>query len=402
MQEKLIICLHSADLNRPSWAVIGADQTIRQSAYQDEPYGLAQIAEDKEVTVIVPASQVAVFTLTLPKMNRSRLKEALPYALEEQLIADVETLHFVPGQYQEDGTLPVCVVAHEKMATWLSQLKTWQIEPDRLISTLFALPYRTSEWQVLVEDLAIVRIDRFQGFVCDAPNLNYMLKSAEAESINKPKQIIVKQYANENLLLTNVGEALLEEVIYPAAQMIADLSLNVKADESINLLSGKYSIKKSRLPQTQKWWRLSAYFAFTSLVLFLFYPLGSYFILASKERSLNADITKIYKQHFPNATSVVAPKMRLEEKLKKITGEASDNRLLTLIGYLSQGVNSQKNIKIKRLDFKPYQLTVEILAATSEDFSQFTDLLSKYELAVKQQQANLIDDKLNAILIIEM
>ena len=58
---------------------------------------LAEAALDRINIVIVPSEDVLVTTVTLPKMNRSRLLQAIPYALEEQVIEDVDTMHFAAG-----------------------------------------------------------------------------------------------------------------------------------------------------------------------------------------------------------------------------------------------------------------------------------------------------------------
>src|SRR5689334_16197691 len=130
MQEKLIIYLNPTDLNLPSWAVVAADGVVRQSAHRDHATGLAHIAEGKEIIAIVPAEDVLLTKIQLPKMNRARLMQAVPFALEDELIADVDTLHFAVGEYEADKELTVAVVAQEKMQQWLGMLSSWQLKAD--------------------------------------------------------------------------------------------------------------------------------------------------------------------------------------------------------------------------------------------------------------------------------
>ncbi len=111
-KEILIIYLHDDEFAKPSWVIVDPDGKIRQYAIRDDAAGLMQIAYDKQVIVIVPATDVLLTTTILPKMSQSRLQQALPYALEEQLITDVENLHFAIALKQSNDELTVAVVAH--------------------------------------------------------------------------------------------------------------------------------------------------------------------------------------------------------------------------------------------------------------------------------------------------
>ena len=82
MQEKLVIDISAADETRPSWAIVDAHGVVRQSAMHDSTEGLTHIADLKQVIVIVPAIDVLLTVVRLPKMNRTRLLQAIPFALE--------------------------------------------------------------------------------------------------------------------------------------------------------------------------------------------------------------------------------------------------------------------------------------------------------------------------------
>lgn len=362
MQEKLVIYLHAQDIANPSWAT-GA------YTHQGEAESLAQAAIDREVVVIVPAEDVVLMATTLPKMSRSRLAQAIPYALEEQLTAEVEELHFASGGFQADGTIPVAVVAHEKMQQWLSLLQSWHVSPNGIVPATLALPPES----VMRHTVTVVRTGAYSGFACDQSNAAELLAGMQ---------------------LTDVT---LEDVLNRIAK-------NSNVPPMLNLLQGKYAAKQSKFPAFPKLklgWKVAAYLAAAWVSLLFLYPAVSYGLLQYKLHSINSQIAVIYKHHFPQATAVVAPKTRMQDKLQALSTQTGENHLFLLMAYLGKGMTEATGVKLKRLDFQDSRLVVDVTAVTPEDFSTFSSYLSRQGLEVKQRNATLTNGRVSATLQVE-
>lgn len=400
MQEKLIIYLaNDSALSR--WIVIDSEKTIKQQGENVEQ--LAQVAHNKEIIVLVPTIDVLLTTVKLPKMHRSRLLQALPYALEEQLIAEVDTLHFAIAD-QIGDELSVAIVAKEKLQQWLALLRSWNIEADACFPIVSALPVTENSWHIMVnptDDMILVRIDQTTGFVAEKKNLAELLAIALSGQTVLPTLIHLHNYSEEAIApLLNVSATMKEDFIQPT-QFMRDLALQVDKQQAINLLQGTYAVKKAKFTQAAKMWKYSVYLACIWAALLFIYPLISYFILKHRVDNIDAQMATIYQQQFPQATSMVMPKIRMQEKLQKLTTRAGENRLLLLLGYVGKGLLAEPNIKFKRLDFQNEQLSLELTALTSDDFAAFTDFLSQHGLSVKQQNANLDGARVNATLLVE-
>ena len=401
MQEKLLIYFNVRHPERPSWAVIDADGVTRRYAYHDSVDGLAQLADAKEVIAIVPSEDVSHTTVKLPKMNRSRLLQAIPYALEDQLISDVEALHFAPGDFQPDTDLSVAVVAREKMQRWLDLLQSWGIQADKLIPTVFTVPYSEGEWHVMVDEMSILRTAPLLGMACDNNNLDALLRIALASASPQPKQIIIRNYtAHPFAEALNLATPIMEEHVAPE-QMMLDVTRSVLNTPSINLLQADFASKKTKLPTMDAVQRIVYRLVIAVVVLLFLYPLGSLLILSQRTNDIKDQVNAIYRKNFPQATSVTAPKIRMEEKLRKLNTKINENRLLMLMGYVGKGLSETKNVKLKRLDYQGSQLTLELTATTSDDLSNFTDFLTQQGLRVNQQNATLLGTRVNATLQIE-
>jgi general secretion pathway protein L len=399
MQEKLVILLHADDLTRPSYAVLASPATVTNVVQHANPDVLSEIAKDRAVIVIVPSEDVLLTTVTLPKMNRSRLLQAIPYALEEQIIDDVESMHFAAGDYRANEALPVAVVTRTKMSEWLDLLHSWGVMPDSMIPSVFALPVSAGNWTAQVSQVAMVRIDENSGFACDIDNLDEML--ALALAVNEaPRMILLDECDTQPLILT--VPVTVEQHQVTASQLLEVMAAQVAVAAPVNLLQGDYQNKKTRrMPKLTSVLKVGVYMlAFWLFMLFL-YPVVSFAILDKRAATIKDQIAVIYKRQFPSASSVVAPRERMQQKLNKLSSDFGENRLLFMMANVGKGLAKSSGVTLKRMDYQSNVMTLELSAASSEIFSTFTDALMQQGLRVKQQNANLNGARVNATLQIE-
>jgi general secretion pathway protein L len=92
----------------------------------------APLAQGGRVVGLVPAQSVLTLDADLPARAGSRLAQAVPFALEEQLADDVDTLHFALGARDESGKTPVAVVARPTLDGWLAAFAAAGIQLDAL------------------------------------------------------------------------------------------------------------------------------------------------------------------------------------------------------------------------------------------------------------------------------
>lgn len=399
MQQQLVIRLHAAALEQPSWALVNKQGEISDLVLSGDPAALPALCKDREVRIIVPGEEVLLTTVILPKMNRSRVTQAIPYALEEQIIEDVDALHFAAGNYQADQPLPVIVVAKAKMRQWLDLLKSWQVTANVLIPDMLTLPVSENDWDVFINDMAIVRTGMHTGFTCDTINLTEMLVLALSGTTLPPDQIAIK-----SVLPFSLPQALSVSVDITTMDTTEQFTRMVKqallAPE--NLLQGDYQSKSRRgLPKLNTLAKSAVYlFVFWLFLLFL-YPIVSFVILDQRASEVKTQMMTIYKRHFPSATSMVAPKDRLQQKLNKLASGVGDNQFLQLLASIGKGLGQAPGVQIKRLDYQGSALTLQITAQSSEVFAQFTDALSRQGLRVKQENATLNGAHVSAALQIE-
>lgn len=416
-QEQLILYL-SAQLSRVTWIVMRAGVVIKEANYLDHSQTLTADAKDREIIIIVPAEDVLLTSVSLPTMRGNRLNQAIPFALEENLVAEIETLHFAYGKQEETGCYPVAVVAKEKMKQWLELLSSWHIVPDIMIPLTLALPVTEHAWSFLIDEGICVRRNSSQGFFCDETSLKNTLSATDLLDLpqqfivyngtsislqNKLKKLLEDREQKKLISFTTQSESMsldIQEEMVPVNQLLAYLAPMMTASP-INLLQNDFALRKSHFPRREKVWKVALGLALFSALLIISYPVVSYFILAPRLNQLTQQIEKIYRVHFPQAVSVVAPKFRMQEKLKKLTHQGGEDHLFIWLLRVSQGIKMSPTIHLKRLEFQNNQLSVELVGNSSEEVTAFTDFLQQQGLKVRQQSAHLIGARMNTTLMID-
>lgn len=398
--QKLVILLHADDTAHADWAIVNEAGDVSQVVMKGEVAALAEAALDRINIVIIPSEDVLVTTVTLPKMNRSRLLQAIPYALEEQVIEDVDTMHFAAGEYHANEALPVIVVSRTKMAEWMTLLQSFNIKADVMMPGIFALPTAENTWYAHVNDVAIVRTDLVSGFACDQKNLAEMLALAFEAAAHKPQaiEVLSSQHAPLSLSLP----VKLTESNATAEAQFEIMARQAVKETPVNLLQGEFQNKKARgMPKMTSLVRTAAYLGIALLALLFLYPVVSFIILDQRAKDIKGQIAVIYERQFPNSKSIVAPKDRMQQKLNKLNSNLGEDHFLLTMANIGKALSQSSGVTLKRMDFQNNVVTLEISAASSDIFSSFTDAMMQLGLHVKQENANLNGAHVNATLEIE-
>src|SRR5947209_173201 len=86
------------------WRRVVSTGAVRQGSQR----GLEGLAPAEEIIVWTPAAETLLLRANLPTRSAAKIVQALPYALEEQLIEPPERLHFA-YTHEADGSLAVAI-----------------------------------------------------------------------------------------------------------------------------------------------------------------------------------------------------------------------------------------------------------------------------------------------------
>src|SRR5437762_2228696 len=89
-----------------SWMLRGA----RGEALREGRSPLGEIPRAGDVEAVVPSQRVLFARLKLPRVSDKTIRELLPYAVEDRLLADPANIHAVAGRTLATGETLVAVV----------------------------------------------------------------------------------------------------------------------------------------------------------------------------------------------------------------------------------------------------------------------------------------------------
>ncbi len=132
--------------------------------------------------VLVPGAKVLLTKVKLPTGSRQRLRQALAFALEDQLVRDVDHYHFALGpklrSADQGQHYLAAAVDLDTMDSWMQMLKNAGLKPDAMLPAPLALPAPASESHACVwvdESRALVRVGSQLGFECSLSELDLLL-----------------------------------------------------------------------------------------------------------------------------------------------------------------------------------------------------------------------------------
>ena len=179
----------------------------RSGGYAAEtwPHAAAE-ANGLRVVVLVPGIDCLLTHATIPGRNRQKLLRAVPFALEEHLIEDVENSHFSLGPALPGGGYPVVVIATRRIDAILDACRSAGLDVYQLVPDILAVPCAGDAVCVVIDgDMALVRTGPYSGFVVDTENLGLLLAGQEQPEDSPARPVSVQLPAGG--VLPDLGEA---------------------------------------------------------------------------------------------------------------------------------------------------------------------------------------------------
>jgi len=327
----------------------------------------ATAATGARVVVLVPAAEVLLTETRIPAPVRSRLLAALPYALEEQLAAEVDTLHFAAGARDASGRLGVAVVAHERMSGWLEALRQAGIQPELLVPETLALPAPAAgEWRMLMVEGRVLLRSGFQtGQEIDPESLDEQLGLllTAAGAGEPPDRIVVVcddlgAMAPVRRQAEGHGVEVEERPLQGA--LLAQLAAGLDPRSTINLLQGPYA-PSHQVTKVWTLWRPAVALLLFWLVLRGVGLVADAVRLNGVAARLDAAIEQEYRGAFPEARKVVNPRVQMERGLEALQQGPTSGSIAGLLGRAAPGLGVS-GVKVTSLSYRVGSLDVVLEA----------------------------------------
>ena len=345
------------DFPRVSWICEGAT-----GVWSDPVHGslqqLAALAGDSLVDILVPAEEVLLTEVTIASRQRTRLPQALPYSVEDQLAGDVDDYHVALGQVLGKDRYLVAAVARASMEQWLGAFGDAGLLPHSLIPENLAIPLEADTATLIVSgDRALIRCSVSSGYAVQLSEANAFLQLESDLTrlrVFDPEQkwIPAAELQIQQVSLRSSITALLASGLENAASM--------------NLLQGEYHRQGERAERVARVWRWVALVAVLAFSLEVTGRWLDYQTLHQELDGLQQESVQILKTAFPDIGRVVEPRTQMDRQLadlRQATGMGGDG-FLSLLRAIGPTVLSAPGLEIRTASYRGGDLTLEVHASS--------------------------------------
>lgn len=307
------------------------------------------LADSGEIVVLVPAEDVLLTEVKLIARNRAQLLQALPFAVEEQLLGAIEEQHFAAA-HGSGELVGAAVVAKEKMRTWLARLTEAGIQPDVLMPESLALPTPVSGATAMIDGArAIVRLSAWSAFACSLHELPQWLEQANADGAIAP--LTVHDFRDAPALALPLQIAAYRERQRDALAWLA----SGFTQAPLNLLDGEFSTGH-RHARGARWWRIAAMLAVAVIVLGIA-NLG-FDVLRLSRTSTRMDMLAQDAVHsaFPDIDPAqlarLSPADLMRGRLERLRGGTESTGLLKILAQIAPVLGGTTRIQTRGMEYR--------------------------------------------------
>lgn len=375
----------------PGWP--DKDATVRWFNRADDTNGQSGSAAELPasirslpVHVWTPPADTLLTRAAVPTRSRARILQALPYALEDQLLDEPEALHFAYVR-ETDGTLAVAVTQRARLNIWLDTLKNAGIRVVSLCPANLSLPLYADTWTAaFVEKELWVRTGTYSAFVTFAavdplPLLAAALKEA-GEQNHAPQRLLV--FSAPSDFDTNSWSTALEVPVDVDTRDVRETS-----PPPLNLLQADFS-PAAQLRQTLRPLRPALIMLLVWLIAVTGIDVVQWLRLRHQHAVYTAEMREIFQRSFPEVKAVLDPAAQMRQQIEALQSRGGGPAdLLPLLTRVAPTLKDQAaRAKLQSLKYGERSLTLELTLPNYQALDSVKNALETANLDVEILAAN--------------
>lgn len=380
MADWLLIRLPHEPAAPASWLVADGAGRIVAREQRGSLSEAAALAPARRVCALVPAADVVLTEADVPVKSGVRAQQVVPFALEEQLAEDVESLHFALGRRPSEGArMPVAVISRALLEGWLAELAAVGVTPEAVFAESELAPVNPGQAVAVLEGHdAIVRAPGALPVTMPIDALPEALQlarpSEEVIAADPPggRGLVLYTGAAEWQRYARMVESLRDRFDGIKVQLLTEGPLPLYAQRvaaaasggAINLLQGPYA-PASSLASGWRIWRAAAILLVALVALHAIGSATELMGLHRAERSVNIAIAQTFRAAMPGEHNAIDARRRMAQRLASLRGGESTG-LLAALDALAEARASAGNPAIRALQFRDGALELVLAAPNAE------------------------------------
>lgn len=368
--------------------VLDRDARIIAQSLADGRESIQAAASGRKVVGLIPGGDVLLTAVRLPPMAASKLRQGIAYALEDQLIDDLEAQHFALGDRSGEEQ-SVGVIARGRLQYWLDRFAAVGVAPRALYADASCIASKPGDLLVWI-DADEARIVPPEGRAEYAPialleeSLRAHLATQGTSSLGiwiYATSADLERHADTIEALRRATAPLHVHVLQ--AGPLPWLATHWSIGRPINLLQAEYAPRAS-LNQSWLRWRWAAGLAALLLIVHLGTRELEWARLQQLERDVDTQLINQAAAISPGVATADAAAALLRRLLQRLqSGGTVDPRALRELESLARARGRIADIRVQSLQQQADGTVVVIRAGTSEVAEAYAEALRAAGVALQ-------------------
>jgi general secretion pathway protein L len=314
------------------------------------------------VYVWTPASETLLTRAMLPTTSRAKVAQALPYALEEQLLDDPADLHFA-WRRENDGSLSVAVTAKEYVRNWLTALARAGLKPAALCPATLLVPWSADCWSAAyVGDELLIRTGPTDGFTSpvtiDEPPALLAAALKEKRETARPPDYLIMFQPPPGFSADAWGNAL-----GVSLRVEANSFWDVAGDSepALNLLQGEFALKGEMGKHLRPWIPAAAMLAIW-LIGTVAFDTVEWWRLQRQYDANTREMTALLMSAFPETKTILDPYQQMQRNMDTLQarGGTRANDMLVLLSRAATIPQTEPRARIRGVQYSERSLMLDV------------------------------------------
>jgi general secretion pathway protein L len=348
---KLRVFLPAADSTSPREPLAWMLMDSRGHVLRRDHGPIEDMPKADTVEAVLPAERVLFARLKLPRVNAGTIRELLPYAVEDRLLADPAHIHAVPGPRNARDETLVAVVDREWLGDRVQTLARAGLRPRTAWCESALLAGGGGDWHVVLDQARGMLVDDAGASATfdrgDGLPLALRIALDEAAGRGERPQSVTVHLAHGASLPDLAAWAQEAGVAFRQGDAWETIAAGEPDREAIDLLQGE-------MAHRPRAWRgiprAAVVFAAVLALLQIVFTGADAWRLEHEVRALEARREAIFRDAFPEARVVIDPELQMSRNLadlRRTRGLAAGDDFMAQLTRLGR----ERNGPVKAIEY---------------------------------------------------
>ena len=343
---------------------------------------IQRVGRPPRVDLLVPGEEVLVAVVEIAARQRHKLLRALPFAVEEQLATEIDSLHFALGPPLGKDRHLVAAVAVDRMDSWLQPFVDAGIRVSSLVPDTLALPVE-SDAAVLLHDgqRRLLRLATAEAYAGSPDEIDTFL------ALSGRERLVVYGTAEGPPVVARSMEVAEESA--PALTLLGRWRGRAPV---VDLLQGAYAVDDPTVRRAAGLWRWAAAMAVLAVLLQTATLAVEYQRGRQQLEALRVEAETLLRETFPDITRVVDPRIQMAQRMETLGGAGAEGRgLIYLLQLAGPVLTADHELVVESLSFRDGAIMLDVRGPDLTRIEGLRQQLAARELAARLESATTLD-----------